>query len=113
MDTIWANKQQREEFFTKLRAVLDEYPNISQRMIHSYQDDPTHACWDHGAEGYVAFDPSSPMFLQGVVLIVTHANLEHYEDLDVLAPYEQSNFMTLGLLTKACSIFGIEGEING
>lgn len=50
------------------------------------------------------------MFLQGVVVIVSHANMEHYEDLDVLTPYEQSGFLTTGMLSRAAVMGSTDDE---
>lgn len=105
MVPIWPNKKIRDEFFEELRALLEKYPNISNHMIRMYDEDPTNACWSP-SDGYPIFDPNSPIFLQGVVIVVSHSNMEHYEDLSILEPYDQSHFLSGGILNRASVIYG-------
>lgn len=106
LDT-WTSKQHRDAFFVDLRDLLAKYPNIAGHMAREYENDPTNPAWSPD-ESYDRFNPRSPMIVQGIVLIVSHANLEHYEDVATLSPFEQSTFMTQGLLSKASSSWGLD-----
>lgn len=105
----WPDKQTRDTFFDELRALIARYPNLSDHMARHYENCPEDHGWDE-EDGYPAYDLKSPMFLQGVVVIVSHANMEHYEDLDVLTPYEQSGFMTTGMLSRAAVMGSTDDE---
>lgn len=102
----WPNRQVHEQFFDELRALLERYPNITDRMIMDYEDNPSNPHWSHDG-GYDHFSPKSPTFLQGVIVLVSYSNMEHYEDLNVLEPYEQSSFMSVGMLSRASSGYGL------
>lgn len=106
---VWVNKKQREEFFEELRALIQKYPNIGDHMKREYAEDPTDSAWD--ITGYVSFDPSAPTVLQGVVLLISHTNLDGFEDLQVLEPFDQSHYFTSGMLTRADSMYGLDGII--
>lgn len=105
---VWASKQHRDAFFADLRELMARYPCIANGMAREYDSDPTNSKWSGDDNGYDRFNPKSPMILQGVVVIVSHANLEHFEDMVTLVPYEQSGFMTQGMLTKASSCWGLD-----
>jgi hypothetical protein len=102
---VWPDKRTRDAFFTELRLLVDRYPNLADHMSRDYADDPTDEHWGDENEDYAKYDPKSPMFLQGIVLVISHTNMEHYEDLTVLDPYEQSSYMTKGILSAASVMF--------
>lgn len=96
----WPNRKIREDFFAELKVLLDKYPHLGAMDIREVDDE------DDIDEGYPAFDPNSPMILQGVVLVLSYSNLEHYENIQILTPFEQSYYMSCGLLTRADTLMG-------
>lgn len=103
---MWPDKQKRDEFFDELRALLNKYPNLANYQARKYAFDA--ANMEAPGDGYPVYDPASPMFLQGVVVLLTHSNMENYEDLQILDPYEQSHYLTVGMLSRASTEFGFE-----
>lgn len=101
MPNIWPTKQVRDNFFEELRALIERYPTLADRMARSYAEDPADLAWGEIGDGYPAYDPASPMFLQGIVVLVSYCNLEHFENLTILDPFEQSHYMTAGMVDKA------------
>ena len=106
MDTqIWDSKQQRDQFFQELRDLLAKYPNIALNQRREYERRPELlADYEVEDDGYPRWDPESPMILHGIVLLVNHSNLEHFEDLQLLIPFEQSNYHTVGMLSNALMV---------
>lgn len=98
---VWNNKQQRAEFFAELSTLLEKYANIAENMARNYTADPT-AGWDP------EYDPTSPVIVRGIVIVITHANMENFEDLQILEPYDQSHYLTAGMLGRASSIYGLD-----
>lgn len=99
----WPNEAIREEFFGKLRQLIAEYPNLADRMA---RDEAESGICDCDPAQHPKFDPSSPVYLQGLVLVISHANMDHFEDISILAPPGQSTFMTKGLIASAKTLEG-------
>ena len=108
MERIWESKEQRDSFFADLRELINKYPNIGTYILRKYQEEPE----DFGRkeDGYPYFDPESPMFLNSIVVIVTHTNLHNWEDLLVLDPMEQSLYTTTGVVAAALDILHQDGD---
>jgi hypothetical protein len=90
----------RGEFFDKLDALLNEFPEIESRMKRSYAEDPTDPYWTDDEE-HQEFDPASPVVRTGIVLVLAHSNMQQWEDISWLDPLTQPHFMTKGLLATA------------
>ena len=83
----------RDEFWQRLEALLDEYPEIMAGF-----DDVLDGEMD---ERGLLFNPDTPKYWQGFVLIVSVRNMDDWESMVVLDPAKQSGYMTDGLLTAA------------
>lgn len=108
MERIWSSKEQRDAFFSELRELIGRYQNIGDWQFRKYNEDPEG--YPEPDDGYPSFDPNSPMFLHSIVLIVTHTNMENWENLLLLDPFEQSMYATIGLVASANAILHDEGE---
>lgn len=100
----WPNKQTRDQFFAEFKELLEKYPHLK-----STEDAPERFGEDM-EDGYPEFDPASPLILQGIVVILSYSNLEHFEDIQILDPFEQSFYMSYGLLARAGAIFGLDED---
>jgi len=108
MERIWESKDQRDSFFSDLREFINKHPNIGNYMLRKYQEDP--ADYAPPEDGYPHFDAESPMFLNSIVLIITHTNVHNWEDLMVLEPMEQSLYTTVGLVSSALAILNEDAD---
>lgn len=98
---LFPDRATQDRFFTELRDLIDRYPSIGGRMSATAADNPD-AEWAAPQPGWHnGFDPSSPMLLEGLVLVVSHRNLDGFEDLSVIRQRESSHYQDLGLLTAA------------
>ena len=94
----FTSQTRREDFFIKLERLLDEYPEIMDRIKRAYEKDPTSSYWSSETGD---FNPASPMFRTGVVVLVGHGNMEMWEDISILEPFRQSHYITVGILKTA------------
>ncbi len=101
----WPDRSRHVEFFDEIRAVIERYPELSNHMKRMWEDDPTASYWDFG-RGYPAYDPDDPHFLQGIVILVSFANMANFQDMGVLQPVGQSHYMTMGMLIEAAKVDG-------
>jgi hypothetical protein len=99
MPDAFVDKDIREQFFNELRELVGRYPSLANRMARGYEECLLSHDHDDGE-----YDPKSPTFLQGIVLLVSHTNMDHYEDMSVLDPMEQSAYLTRGMLHAALNI---------
>jgi len=98
---LFPDRATQDRFFSELRELIDRYPSIGGRMAATAADDPG-ADWALPVPGYHSgFDPSAPMLLEGIVLVVSHRNIDGFEDLSVIRQRESSHYHDLGLLTAA------------
>ena len=102
---IWPKRQRQDEFFARLEALMSEYPEITNVMSRQYALDPADSMWE-STNDQPGYDPSSPVMVTGIVLIVTSTNTEGWEDMTVSEPYQQSIYMTHGIIGEALSITG-------
>lgn len=100
----WPNKQTRDQFFAEFKELLEKYPHLKST------DDAPERFGEDVVDGYPEFDPTSPLILQGVVIILSYSNLEHFENIQILNPFEQSFYMSYGLLNRASTLFGLDGD---
>ena len=87
-------------FASELEALLNRYPEIQQRMANEYAEDPADERWV-AENGWSEYDPQSPTFVNGWVLVVTCSNMDGWEDVQTLDPVAQSHFTRDGLLYHA------------
>lgn len=97
----WPDKATWDNFFDDFRALLEKYPMIGNRMARGYAEDE---CTCEPEADFPKYDPNSPVFMQGVVIIVSHSNMDGFEDLSILEPFEQSTYLTAGLLSRAYTL---------
>ena len=102
MIRIWESKDQRDSFFADLRELIGKYPNLGTYIFRKYQENPEE--FGEQEDGYPYFDPDSPMFLNSLVLLITHTNVHNWEDLLVLDPMEQSLYTTIGLVDASSAL---------
>lgn len=105
---VWPNKEKRDQFFDELRALIARYPNIGDHMAREYAEDPT--SFDTMPDSYPTYNSESPVYLEGIIVIVTHANMENFETLAVLEPYSQSHYLSNGMLSRAGVVHGVGEE---
>lgn len=102
MATDWPSKEKKNEFFEDLRALIAKHPNLADRMARENAEVPI--CIEEHDDGTDQYDPDSPVLLEGIVVLLSFTNLERYENLIILDPYEQSSFMTNGMLNRAVTV---------
>lgn len=95
---IWPNTARRDEFFQRLAALIDEFPEISSFLRRAYEASHFDGI---DIEPEWAYNPESPTIIQGLVLIVSTTNMEMWEDVMVMDPTRQSQYLTEGLLNAA------------
>lgn len=97
---LFETRSRRSQFFDRLRSLIDEFPEITDRQRRQWEHDPHDEHWQ-AENGYPAFDPKAPIAVEGILLIVSCRNLDGYENIAFIEPHEQSHFMTKGLLAEA------------
>jgi hypothetical protein len=97
---VWPSKDRQDEFFDRLRSLVAEFPELASHQARLFEDDPADECWT-AADGFPAYDPTSPVDLGGLVVVTLFRNLDNFESMHVLTPVEQSNYLDLGLLQAA------------
>ena len=90
---VFKTRGRRDEFWGRLSAFLDEFPELI--------DMPAEAFVDDDLELEVDFDPKEPKMIDGVVLIFSVRNLSGHEVDVIMDPPNQSVYMTKGLITSA------------
>lgn len=103
--SLWPKVARRNEFFAKLEALIDEYPELTDSMSRQYKLDPSGPYWE-AQDDEPKYDPTSPVMVTGIVLVVSTTNTEGWEDIIVTEPFRQSSFMTHGLIGEALSFTG-------
>jgi hypothetical protein len=99
MPPIFTTAERRDEFIDKLNALIDEYPEIGTKMSRAYEEDPSDTFWTdrYGEE----FDPTSPTYRTGIVLIIGHHNLQGWGDITFIEPDPQVRALSIGLIEQA------------
>ena len=105
MTAIWLSTKRRDEFFSRLDALIHEYPELHNVMAREYSDDPSADYWDSGCD-IPNFDPNAAVFQQGVVLLISTSNVDNWEDLVITGPLRQSQYMTAGMIHAAMNLMG-------
>jgi hypothetical protein len=101
MAPLFPDRATQDRFFAELRELIERFPSIGGRMAATFAADPS-ADWAQPVEGHHAvFDPASPMLCDGLVVIVSHRNLDGFEEMSVIRQRESSHYHDLGLLTAA------------
>ena len=103
--STWPKIARRNEFFDRLSALMDEYPELTNQMSRQYAVDPSAPYWEL-RDDEPAYDPASPVMVTGIVLIISTSNTEGWEDVTVTEPFRQSSFLTHGLIGEALSFTG-------
>ena len=95
----FVSAERRDEFTLRLESLLDEFPEIVDRLRRAHAADPTHDRWtdDFGED----FDSDQPIFRTGWVLIVGTSSMQTWEQSHIIAPTQQSHFITTGLIHLA------------
>lgn len=96
---IWPDGQRRQEFFARLEHLIQQYPELTNILQREHALDPCSSYWDC-ADG-TSFDPNCPNVVQGIVLLISTANLDGWEDFVITDPAPQSQYMTNGMLWAA------------
>lgn len=105
MTAIWLSTKRRDEFFAKLDKLILEYPELHNVMAREYSADPCADYWDSECD-IPNFDPNAAVFQQGVVLLISTANVDNWEDLIITEPTRQSQYMTAGMVQAAMNVMG-------
>lgn len=104
---VWKKRENRNEFFKELEALLDKYDDLSTLMSRSYEDDP-HDC--EPDDDCPPYDPNTPVVLTGMFLIVSYSNMDGYESICHVWPEGQSQFLNRGLVRITEKDMGKGGE---
>lgn len=84
----------KAEFFNKLYDLISEYPELYESYSGLLE------IIEECDEDHTGFDPDLPKLVTGVVLCVAVRNSDDWEQLFWTAPYGQSSFMNVGILTN-------------
>lgn len=104
MADLFPDRATQDRFFVELRELIERYPSIGGRMAATFEGDPD-AEWAAPCDSYhKGFDPASPMLCDGLIVIVSHRNLDGFEDMSVIRPRETSHYQDLGLLHAALDV---------
>lgn len=90
---VFKSSERREQFWARFDALVDDYPELVEGL-----DDVLAGDMD---ERGILYDPDSPKFLQGTVIICSVRNVDHWESCFVIDPPEQSGYFTRGLIAVA------------
>lgn len=90
---IFKDPARRAEFWRKMEALIEEYPEI----FSSFDD---HLAGDMDERG-ILYNPETPKFVQGLAILCSVRNVDHWESMFVLDPPEQSHYFTFGMLNAA------------
>ena len=97
-DPTFTSQGRRDKFMEELTDLLNEYPEFVNAMRKEYVKDPTHERWQDVDQD---FDPTSPTFVDGWVLVFSTANMQGWRDITVLTPPRQNTFTSMGMLDVA------------
>ena len=103
MASIWPSKSRRDDFFERFRSLIDDFPELAkastefQELQYGSPDEKL----EDAELGYPSFDAAVPNAVHGIVVILHWRNLDGYEDSMVLEPWEQSEYLTEGLISDA------------
>lgn len=89
---IFATRERREAFWKEFNELINRYEEVVN--------------FDQALDGEIdeegkLYDPQSPKYLQGAVIILSTRNLDDWESFCVLDPREQSSYFTRGLVARA------------
>jgi hypothetical protein len=99
---VFETQERREEFWARLNAVFDDFPELRSGLKKSYGDQDALDDGDSMLMDMLGpFDETAPTFVDGMVLVLSIRNTQHYENMCVLEPKTQSSYMTAGLLNQA------------
>ena len=87
------SEERKEQFWEMFGVLLSEFPEVMVGF-----DETLEGLTNCGGR---EFDPESPKFFQGFVLVASVRNLDGWESVFFLNPTEQSEFMTKGLTAAA------------
>ena len=90
---VFQDRKTRDAFWHDIREVIDRYPSIIDNLDAMLEG-------DEDGEG-IPYDSASPKLIDGLVLIISIRNLDGWESSCTLDPYEQSAYMTQGLLNAS------------
>ena len=90
---VFDSEQRRNEMWADLDELFNRYPELVERAGDALDGEIDN-------DG-ILFDPDSPRFIDGKVLILSVRNLQGWETSVVLEPIQQSTFMTHGLISAA------------
>jgi hypothetical protein len=97
LDTrVFKDNERRARFWEEFSQLVERYPEISDGL-----DDVLSGDMD---ERGILYDPDSPKFVQGTVIIMSIRNVDHWESMFVIEPPEQSHYMTYGLIASAADM---------
>lgn len=80
MSEVWDDPSRQQEFFTRLEALLNEYPELTTSNID--------------IEG---FDPATPKVINGLLLMVNWQNLDGWGETFWTNPPGQHRFTSIGM----------------
>lgn len=92
-ERVFKSRARRDLFWQKFNALVEEFPEMINGIDAILNG-------DIDEEGLL-YNPQSPKFVQGAVVVLSIRNLDHWESMFVIDPPEQSQYMTGGLLSAA------------
>lgn len=96
---VFKDLDRRKEFWEKIRAVIDEYPEILKRFdeVFEYEAHDDADLLNRGKE----YDPESPKYIHGFVLLLNIMNLDRDEMCCTLTPFDQPRMVTRGMISQS------------
>lgn len=94
--SVFPDPARRQEFWERFETLMNDFPEIMTSF-------DAHLGGDIDERG-ILFNPDSPKFWQGFVLVVSVRNVDHWESMFIVDPPEQSGYMTSGMLTCATAM---------
>ena len=99
---VWPDTVRRNEFFAKLEALIQQYPELTTTLSRQYAAGSEYGFETEG--DWPPYDPNSPTMINGLVLVITTVNMDGWEDLVVTEPTAQSRYLTGGIVSKALEL---------
>jgi hypothetical protein len=99
---VFRDRERRDEFWSLLRLLIEKFPEMLDGLDKVYEDDLREEDIEHyEIQRGKKYDSSSPKFMSGMVLVCQVMNLDNDESMFVISPFEQSEYLTAGLLAMA------------
>jgi len=86
---MFLTDERNKEFFERLEELVAQYGELE--LFGDVSEDPD-------------FDPASPRILEGIVLILSHRNMQGVSSLTCIDKLHQNRFFTMGMLQGALDV---------